>query len=368
MKRKISAKKFKAVAEEWFAEYASLNLKHTTFASMKQRSQRVYAEFGKKALKNITTKQVQEFVNSLARPGANQKSGAPLSSKTITHHLSFMSDVFVYAIRTGLCTDNPCKSVVIPKQPKAEKKIYSQEETALLFTRLRGEPLKYQAFFYLIAYSGFRRSEMLGLEWRDIDFENKLISVKRSSNYTSENGIYTDSAKTRFSYRTIKVSDHIIKILRQLKEEQQEQAALCDDWIPSNRLFIKRNGAPMNPQTPYGWLKEFCEKNDLPFYGLHSFRHFTASALIAYGLDVTSVSRILGHGCPGTTLNIYSHAFQTAQAKASDAMDNAFLFLSCDKSSSPISEKEEKEDVSANIKALEQLAKQMGKTLKIEFV
>ncbi|MBR1421902.1 MAG: site-specific integrase [Ruminococcus sp.] len=364
--KKISAKKFKTMAEEWFTEYANLNLKSTTLASMRQRSQRVYAEFGKKSIKNITAKQIQDFVNSLARPGANQKTGEPLSSKTITHHLSFISDVFVYAIRTGACTDNPCRSVVVPKQPKTEKKIYSQEETALLFSRLRGEPLKYQAFFYLIAYSGFRRSEMLGLEWRDIDFDNNLVSVRRSSNYTSDKGIYTDSTKTKFSYRTLKVSDYIIDILCQLKAEQQEMAALCDNWIPSDRLFIKRNGSPMNPQTPYGWLKEFCKRNDMEFHGIHSFRHFTASALISYGLDVTSVSRILGHGCPGTTLNIYSHAFQTAQAKASAAMDSAFLFLSQDKNA--ISKKEEKINVADSIKSLEELAEQMGKTLKIEFV
>ena len=50
----------------------------------------------------------------------------------------------------------------------------------------------------------------------------------------------------------------------------------------------------MNNQTPYGWLKEFCEKNGLPFYGIHSFRHFAASSLISAGLDVTTVSGALG--------------------------------------------------------------------------
>ena len=55
---------------------------------------------------------------------------------------------------------------------------------------INGEDTKYRAFFFLIAYSGFRRSEMLGLEWKDIDFENNIISIKRTSNYTAERGIY----------------------------------------------------------------------------------------------------------------------------------------------------------------------------------
>ncbi len=83
----------------------------------------------------------------------------------------------------------------------------------------------------------------------------------------------------------------------------------------------------MNNQTPYGWLKEFSEKNELPFYGIHSFRHFAASALISAGLDVTTVSGALGHSNSTTTLNVYCHQFQTAQARVVEAMDGAFGFL-----------------------------------------
>ena len=69
----------------------------------------------------------------------------------------------------------------------------------------------------------------------------------------------------------------------------------------------------MNNQTPYGWLKEFCEKNELPFYGIHSFRHFAASSLISAGLDVTTVSGALGHCCSSTTVNhSYGHTTQSS--------------------------------------------------------
>ena len=86
--------------------------------------------------------------------------------------------------------------MTIPKGEVKEKPIYSQEEIAQLLTAINGEDTKYRAFFYLIAYSGFRRSEMLGLEWKDIDFENNIISVRRTSNYTSERGTYTDTTNS----------------------------------------------------------------------------------------------------------------------------------------------------------------------------
>lgn len=325
---KTTAVKFQEFAEEWFEEYAKLNLRSTTYERMRQLTHRVYPAIGHLRMDKITARQLQGFVNSLAKEGANEKTGKPLAPKTIRHNLSFISDVFSYAVKMDLLSDNPCRKVTIPKGEVKEKQIYSQEEMALLLTRISGEPTKYRAFFFLIAYSGFRRSEMLGLEWKDIDFENNIITVKRTSNYTAERGIYTDTTKTKRSQRVLKISPYIMGILKELKDEQDEEALrLGDKWVDSDRLFVKWNGEPMNNQTPYGWLKEFCEKNELPFYGIHSFRHFAASALISAGLDVTTVSGALGHCNSGTTLNVYSHMFQNAQARVAEAMGGAFSFL-----------------------------------------
>ncbi len=325
---KASAMKFQELAEEWFESYAKNTLRSTTYERMLQLTHRVYPAIGHLRIDKITARQLQGFVNSLAKEGANEKTGKPLAPKTIRHNLSFISDVFSYAVRMDLVSDNPCRKVTIPKGEVKEKQIYSQEEMAHLLTAIHGEPLKYKAFFFLIAYSGFRRSEMLGLEWKDIDFENNIITIKRTSNYTAERGIYTDTTKTKRSQRVLKISPYIMEILKEYKLEQDEEALrIGDKWVESDRLFVKWNGEPMNNQTPYGWLKEFCEKNDMPFYGIHSFRHFAASSLISAGLDVTTVSGALGHCNSGTTLNVYSHMFQNAQARVSEAMDKAFAFL-----------------------------------------
>jgi len=325
---KTSAMKFQELAEEWFENYAKNALRSTTYERMLQLTHRVYPAIGHLRIDKITARHLQGFVNSLAKEGANEKTSKPLAPKTIRHNLSFISDVFSYAVRMDLVSDNPCRKVTIPKGEVKEKPIYSQEEIAQLLTAINGEDTKYRAFFYLIAYSGFRRSEMLGLEWKDIDFENNIISIKRTSNYTSERGIYTDTTKTKRSKRVLKISPYIMGILKELKDEQDEEALrLGDKWVESDRLFVKWNGEPMNNQTPYGWLKEFCEKNDMPFYGIHSFRHFAASALISAGLDVVTVSGALGHCNSGTTLNVYAHMFQTAQARVAQAMDGAFSFL-----------------------------------------
>ena len=259
--------------------------------------------------------------------GKNMNTGKPLSRKTAVHHLSFISDVFSYAIRMGMLTDNPCRRVYIPKQEQDEKEIYTLDEVKKLYENLRSEPLKYQVYLLLAIYSGYRRSEMLGLEWKDIDFEHNIIHVRRTSQYTAEKGIYTDTTKTRKSKRVSKMPVSIMNLLKQFKAEQDAEAAQPGTkWEDHDRLFTKWNGEPMNPQTPFEWLKGYCERIGVPFKNIHSLRHLHASLLIFEGVDVVAVSADMGHSVVGTTLNLYSHMFQEAKARNCDAISNALSF------------------------------------------
>ena len=85
-------------------------------------------------------------------------------------------------------------------------------------------------------------------------------------------------------------------------------------------MFTKLDGSPIGLQQPYQWLKAFCEAHSLPFYGIHQFRHLNASMLIYNGEDVRTIAAALGHSQTSTTLNIYAHTFEAAQARASDAL------------------------------------------------
>lgn len=235
--------------------------------------------------------------------------------------------MFAYAVKMGVVSDNPCAKVTLPKAEQKEKQIYTPEQVQRFLSLLNDEPLKYRTFFNLMIYSGFRRGEMLGLEWKDVDFENNIISVRRTSNYTAKKGVYTDTTKTRKSQRTLKFPQEIMDMLREYKAEQDEQALKCGDkWVETDRLYVKWNGEPMQNGTPYFWLGEFCEKHDLPFYGLHSFRHLFASLLVNQGVDIVTVSGALGHSTVSTTSNIYCHMLEESRAKVSDAVSSALDF------------------------------------------
>ena len=154
---KASAIKFEDLSEEWFEEYAKPNLRSTTYERMLQLRHRVYPAIGHLRIDKITVRQLQAFVNSLAKEGANEKTGKPLAPKTIRHNLSFISDVFSYAVRMELISDNPCSKVVIPKGEVKEKQIYSQEEMELLLTRIMSGVVVLVSIMLVLTYGKSRK-------------------------------------------------------------------------------------------------------------------------------------------------------------------------------------------------------------------
>lgn len=112
------------------------------------------------------------------------------------------------------------------------------------------------------------------MEWKDIDFENCVISVRRTSNYTSDKGVYTDTTKTKKSQRTLKFPQEVMDLLTEYKAEQDAHAeSIGNKWVDTDRLFKKWNGEPMYNGQPYSWLKNFCKENNFRFCDIHSMRH-----------------------------------------------------------------------------------------------
>ena len=314
--------KFKEFAEKWLNDFARVNLKKTTFQRMKNTTIRVYAAFGHLRVDSITRGQIQAFVDDMAKNGKNMKTGKPLSRKSIVHHLNFLSDVFNYALRFDMIDSNPCNHIFVPKGEKKEKEIYTVEEMKQLFKLVNQyAPLKYKAFLTLAVYSGFRNGELMGLEWKDVDWENNVISVRRTSNYTVTDGNYTDTPKTKSSIRSLKLPQQVFDVLSELRERQlKNKENLGTKWIDSDRLFVTEIGKPLNRGSPYKWQREFTERHGMRFCDIHSLRHFNATVLINAGVDTATVSSALGHSNISTTTNIYFHAIREAQARTGEAI------------------------------------------------
>lgn len=255
-----------------------------------------------------------------------------LSPKTIRNYHGFVSSVLNYAVRMGMLQHNPANNVTLPHAEQKEKECYTLEEAQAFLESLENAPTKYRAFFVLAIYGGFRRGELLGLEWPDLDFDNRVVRIRRTSQYLKERGVFTDTTKTVQSQRALKLPAAVFDVLRQHRVEQvQERLRMGDQWHDSQRLFVNAFGEPMHPNTPYNWLQDFCQETGQRFLGVHHFRHLNASLLINSGADVRTVSASLGHSQVTTTLNIYAHTFAEAQARAGEAVADALALGSTKK-------------------------------------
>ena len=322
----LSAKrvKFKPLAEEWIELMETTHeMKPATIIRIKTMRERTYKAIGEVYVDVLNYRHIQKFITSLAQDGVNQHTGGGLSQKTQKHYVTFISDVLSYARTCGFITDNPCVNVKTVKTGDKEKEIYTMEELKTLLNLINEKAdLQHRVMFNLLAYCGMRRGELLGLEFKDIDFENNTLVIVRTSNYQNgTTGIYTSTPKTKSSVRELFLQPHLTAMIREWQAEQQENAEKCGDlWVNSDRLFINWRGEPMRPYYPYKWLKDFCEREGVPFKGLHSFRHTVATQSIVNGADVSTVSALLGHSSVSTTLNIYTHAVRKAKAKAANLM------------------------------------------------
>lgn len=313
---------FKSLAEEWIdLQEASHEMKNSSILRMKSCRERTYSYLGKVLVSKLSYHKIQKFITSLGQTGVNKKTGAGLSEKTQKHYLTFVSDVMYYAKKCRLIDENPCKDIVFVKENDLDKKeriIYSLEEAKLVLSAIDEKaPTGFKLFYNLLAYCGLRRGEALGLEYKDIDFENSILTINRTSNYHIGYGTYTDTPKTKNSYRSLYIAPKLLEMIKQLQTEQKDIAKKCgDQWQESDRLFVSWCGKPLSPNFPYKWLQRFCERENIPFHGLHAFRHFVATQALVDGVDAKSVSAMLGHSQTSTTLNIYAHAVRQAQTRA----------------------------------------------------
>lgn len=327
----VATIKFEDFARQWFKEYAEIHLKQRTIEGYHQMEKRIYKAIGHIRLDKLTPRHIQQFIVDLCsaeREDGRNRNGGKLSTKTIKLYKSMISTICDYAVKMQMIPANPCRNVTIPRVITPEKEFYTIEEAQQMLDLFRNEPdsnFKYVCFYTLAVYTGFRLGEMLGLEWKDVNFETNVISVNRTCLYSKvKGGLYTETPKTQQSRRSLKVPQGVIDVLLRWKELQNVQRQrVGSKWIETDRIFTKWNGLTLDRSAPGYFYKQFCERTGMRYVTTHSMRHLNASLLINAGVDVKTVQSCLGHSTATTTLQIYAHSFQTAQAAAMEAVAEA---------------------------------------------
>ena len=249
----------------------------------------------------------------------------PLSPETIRHYHRFISSVLGVAVKWQLILQNPCERVTLPKKKKTPPKYLDEEQAAQLLELIEKEDMQHKTMIKMFMYTGLRREELCGLEWKDINFETSVITVARASIYIPKEGIISDTTKNETSQRCIKAPAAAIQMLKDYRMWQREQIMrIGDRWQNTDRLFTTSEGKPIHPDTITGWFHDFIKRNNLPNITIHSLRHTNATLMINSGVPITTIAARLGHANPSTTTKIYTHAIKSADAAAAETLDNIF--------------------------------------------
>jgi integrase len=203
-----------------------------------------------------------------------------------------------------------------PKARGARNKFLSREELKKILDYSEG--LWIHDFIKVAVATGMRRGELLGLEWENVNFDKKRISVTQALKRTSQ-GIELSEPKTNSSIRSIAITDETIKVLKKIKSEQAKRKLRMNGNYNNENdfVFCEKDGRYCVPSTVSRRFKRVVDKLGLGDYKLHSLRHTMASWLIQIA-NPKVVAERLGHSSVSITMDMYSHLSQDIQQKAAD--------------------------------------------------
>lgn len=265
-------------------------------------------------LQDVRPIDIQEYFDSKYKQG--------LKSSTLNRHLSIFKRVFSFMEDMELIHKNPTIKVRLHKDgDKAEQDCYSIEELNRLFEVVSEDVIA--AAVVLAAIYGLRRGELLGLRWRDIDFEKRIIKIVNTR--TKVKRLIEKKPKTKTSIREFYMFEDIAKYLLLLKEKQKEDAEAFGNCYNENDYVVRySNGDPVSIATLNTRFKNILERNGLRHIRLHDLRHTVATLMLEGGFSIKIVQSWMRHANPGTLMNVYAHISPSTKSDIDTRIENFF--------------------------------------------
>ncbi|QHT59339.1 site-specific integrase [Paenibacillus lycopersici] len=313
----------------WKDKYADKHLERKTLHSyMVNLNTRILSAFGNLQLDQIRPLHIVDFLESLGKEGSRKDDKAgTLSSGSIQMNHRILKNIFSRAVEWKVIKDNPAAEVKKPKVVYKEVVPYDEEEIRTMLQALQREPLHWQMMITLALTTGMRRGELLGLEWKHIDWDTGVVDVQQSISISLKGEVIVKEPKTKNSKRKVSLPVSVQEELRKYYTYRiTERNSLGDAWLGGERFFVfaHADGRAFHHERPYLWFRQFIKKNGFRYIRFHDLRHTSATLLINQGVHAKVIADRLGHGSITTTMNIYGHALRSADQAAADKFENLF--------------------------------------------
>lgn len=280
---------------QWLENYIRPSVKVRTYERYRLIvEQHIKDKTGSIELNDLSPLVLQSFITELLQSG-NKKTGKGLSANSVNAVISVIQSSLRTAHLLGLTKEYMADKLKRPKLIERPVECFSLKEQKQIEQAVLNSKKDKLFGILLCLYSGLRIGELIALQWSDIDFAKGTLTVSKSC-HDGKNGLIIDEPKTATSRRTIPLPKQLMPLVKMLKKRSNS------DFVVSS------HGKPVSVRSYQRSFELLLKKLDIPHRGFHSLRHTFATRAIECGMDVKTLSEILGHKNPTVTLNRYAHS------------------------------------------------------------
>lgn len=314
---------------QWLDKYKKGILKQTTYENY-QLNIRVHitdSRIGKIPLNKITTGLLQSFYNGKLDGTNGQRK---LSRRTVEYLRTIIGSSLEQAYKNELVVKNVNDATVLPRKNSDEIVPLTMDELHKVI-----EVAKESDMYALILteiYTGLRKGELLGLRWKDVDFDNHEIHVRHNLCRVNNTGV-NDGCKTKLilmepktkkSIRTIPLSESVVQVLKHHRIKQQKHIMKYRNvYLDNDVVFPRADGTFDDPREVLRRFHNILEKANVRKCRFHDLRHTFASILLNEGESMKVIQELLGHSTITTTMDIYSHVAKQTKKNSIELLEKA---------------------------------------------
>ena len=313
---------------KWSTDYL-VQIKKTTANGYRSAARiHIIPALGSKQLSQITPNDVQTFINDL-HTTPTEKTGEPLSRKTIKNIIGTLSSALDVAEQNGLIRKNPAKGrgIKLPLPDIDDEEAISPlegEEITAFLQAIKG--CSSECLFYVALFTGMRQTELTGLSWNNVDFDRGEITIAQQLAYDKEAHEYYIDTPKHSKRRTIKPPARVMEALRTVKAQQnlwKLRVGSAWDTRFGDLVFTNELGKHKSPSVLAHQFKAIMDRIGAGGHRFHDLRHTYATIAIKGGTDLFTLSRFMGHSDIKTTTKIYGHLIDEMRSTAANIMDAA---------------------------------------------
>lgn len=323
----------------WYKTYSKPTIRITTQLCYEDRIYlHIIPAIGGIPLNKLQQSDLQKFYADLKKNGRKTKVeiyGPGLSDRMVRSCHATCRSALQKAVEENLIRVNPAVGCKLPPKKSKEMQVLTHDEMRRFLIQAKQDDFYEMALLELA--TGMRRGEICALKWDDLNFRTGELHIQRQA-YHVNHGVIISTPKTKSSDRTIVLPQSIVNVLK-------EYRARCDsEWIfPSP----KKEGEPIDPTSVYRKMRKVLDRAQCKQVRFHDLRHTFATTALEHGMDIKTLSAIIGHVSSATTLDIYSHITDEMQASAANKIEKHFAQNEPFEQSEYESEKVPEKDVNA---------------------